>query len=194
MEEKKSIKISLGTVICMFIILILIFALIIVYYFGFVADKNIHDTNSNTVSTDNKIQFEPASYTIQFDANLLGKEFETADNEIKENDYEISFLANNEFIAYIGWGFSLEGNYTISNNIINCIITSVSSEYSPSQQIEGKFSFKINSNFEIELTDIPETYTIRTSEITSEGWVLTNETKEMSFWPLVKGIKFVSNK
>lgn len=194
MEEKKSIKISLGTVICMFIILILIFALVIVYYFGFVADKNIHDTNSNTVSTDNKIQFEPANYVIQFDANLLGEEYKTAGNEIKGCDYEISFLNNNKFTAYMNFGNSIEGSYTVSNNIINCIITSASGEYSPTQQIEGKFSFKINNNSEIEIIDIPESYAIKNSEISSEGWILTNETKEMKFWPLVEGIKFVSNK
>lgn len=79
-------------------------------------------------------------------------------------------------------------------NIINCIVTSARGEYSPLQKIEGKISFKINSDSEIEITDIPESYTIRISSTSAEGWVLTDETKEMGFWPLVKGIKFVSNK
>ena len=39
MEEKKSLKISLGTVICMFIILILIIALVVVYYLGFIINN-----------------------------------------------------------------------------------------------------------------------------------------------------------
>lgn len=205
MEEKKSIKVSLGTVICMVIILILVFALIIVYYFGFVADKNkielsntnpTLDTNvnNNNVSTDNKIPFEPANYVIQFDANLLGEEYEAAGNEIKGCDYEISFLDDNKFTAYMNFGNFIEGSYTISNNIINCIVTSARGEYSPLQKIEGKISFKINSDSEIEITDIPESYTIRISSTSAEGWVLTDETKEMGFWPLVKGIKFVSNK
>lgn len=233
MEEKKSLKVSLGLVICMFIILILIFALIIVYYFGFVADKNkielsntnstadvnvnnsnenisntnstldvnvnnsnknLSNVNNSNVSTDNKTQFKTGTYIIQFDANLLGEEYETAGNEIKGCDYEFSFLDNNEFSAYMNWGNSIYGSYTVSNNIINCIITSTSGDNAATQKIEGKISFKINSDSEIEITDITESYTIRVSDISDEGWVLTDETKEMSFWPLVKGIKFVSNK
>jgi len=211
MDDKKTIKVSLGTVICMFIILILIFALIVVYYFGFIADKNITDNSnnkvlntnsnnsneniSNTISNNNTIEFKPSNYAIQFDADLLGEEFKQAGNEIKGCDYEISFLENNTFIAYMNFGNSIEGTYSISNdNKINCIITSASGEYSPKQEVSGRISFKINSNSEIEILDIPEFYTIKTSTSTESGWVLTDETKEMAFWPLVEGIKFMSVK
>lgn len=94
----------------------------------------------------------------------------------------------------MNFGNSIEGSYTISNNIINCIITSASGEYSPTQKIEGKNSFKINSDSEIEITDIPESYTIRTSETSPEGLGLTDNTKKIEFWPLVESIKFVSDK
>lgn len=219
MEEKKSLNISLLTVICMLIILLLIFALIIIYYFGFVADKNkieqsnnnlsldmnINDpdengfahnneNNNNNAFTNNIIEFKPAEYVIQFNADLLGEEFESAGNEIKGESYTISFLNNNKFNIYMGFGFSVQGTYAVSNNIINCILTSASGEYSPTQEIEGKISFKIISDSEIEIIDIPKSYKIRTSEISDSGWVLTDETKELEFWPLVKGIKYVSNK
>ena len=39
MDEKKSIKVSLGTVISIFIIILLILALGVVYYLGFVKNK-----------------------------------------------------------------------------------------------------------------------------------------------------------
>ena len=130
----------------------------------------------------------------QFNADLLGEQFESAGNEIKGGSYTISFLDNNKFNIYMEFGNSVQGTYTISNNIINCILTSASGEYSPTQEIEGKISFKIISDSEIEIIDIPEFYTIRTSETSNAGWVLTDETKEMEFWPLVEGIKYVYNK
>ena len=39
MEDKNTIKVSLGTVVCIFIIILLIVALGVVYYFGFVKNK-----------------------------------------------------------------------------------------------------------------------------------------------------------
>lgn len=218
MEENKLVKVSLSTVICMFIILILIFALIIMYYFGFVADRNkteqsnsnisldtnINSSNENisdnnvandNVSNDITIELEPSNYVIQFEADLLGENFESCGNEIKGCNYEISFLDNNKFTANMNFGNSIQGTYIISNdNVINCIITSASGEYSPTQEVDGKISFKINSDSEIEIIDIPESYTIKISELGEAGWVLTDENKEMGFWPLVEGIKFVSDK
>ena len=109
-------------------------------------------------------------------------------------DHEVSFLEDNTFSIYMSWGNSIKGTYTVSNDIINCIITSAVGEYSPEQETTGKISFKIINNSEIEIIDVPETYTIKVSEITDSGWVLTDETTEMRFWPLVEGIKFVSDK
>ena len=157
MDENKSVKVSLGTVICIVIILILSFALIIVYYFGFVAEENsieksnldtninnlnetISNANDDNVSTNNTVEFNQTDYVIQFDEYLLGEEYETAGNELKEESYTISFLNNNEFNIYMGFGNSVQGNYTISNNIVNCILTTARGEYSPIQEIEGKKS------------------------------------------------------
>ena len=50
MEEKKNITMSLGTAICLIIIIILIFALGITYYFGFVKE----DSTSNNLSKINE--------------------------------------------------------------------------------------------------------------------------------------------
>jgi len=206
MDENKSVKISLGMFIFMFIILILIIAVILVYYFRVMADQDevkqennpapisTNTNNSNENNNDNTIEFEPATYKIQFDASLLEDISEPYGNELTEWDHEISFLENNTFSIYMSWGHSIKGTYTVSNDIINCIITSAVGEYSPEQETTGKISFKIINNSEIEIIDVPETYTIKVSEITDSGWVLTDETTEMRFWPLVEGIKFDSDK
>ena len=187
MDKNKYVKVSLGTTVCLFVILILALALILVYYFGFVVNKNKTDKNM--------LEFKPSNYVIQFDSNLLGEKFKESGNEIKECNYEISFLDNNKFTIYMNFGNYIQGTYAISNdNIINCILTSTSGEYSPIQEIDEKISFKINSNSEIEVIDIPESYTIRTTELSETGWILNEETKEMKFWPLVKGIKYVLHK
>jgi len=64
MEDKKEIRVRLSTVISMFVIFILIIALGVTYYFGFVADKNenigdekVTNTTEN-VATENKTEKE----------------------------------------------------------------------------------------------------------------------------------------
>ncbi|MDO5556148.1 MAG: hypothetical protein Q4G09_05930 [Clostridia bacterium] len=145
MEEKKPVKVNLGTVVCMTIVLILVFALIIVCCLVFVSNRNKIEqsndnvnldsnmnnsneniTNNNVENTNNNtIEFKPANYVIKFDSNLLGEKFESSGNQIKECDYEISFLNNNEFTIYMNFGNFIKGTYSVSSdNIINCIITS----------------------------------------------------------------------
>jgi len=51
--EKKSAKISLGTAVCMFIILLLIIALAVVYYFGFIREGE--ETNLK-INEENKVE------------------------------------------------------------------------------------------------------------------------------------------
>jgi hypothetical protein len=184
MDKNKSAKLSLGTTVCLVLILVILLAL--VYYFGFVVNKN---KSNNNIS-----EFKPSNYIIQFNSNILGEKFNEVGNETKDCNYEISFLDNNKFTIYMNFGNYIQGTYTVSNNIINCILTSASGEYSPAQEVSGKISFKINNNSEIEIIDIPESYKIRTTELSENGWILTDETKEMEFWPLIKGIKYVSDK
>ena len=162
--------------------------------------SNINNSKENTTinnvdnKDNNKVDFKPSDYVIQVDANLLGEEFELSENEIKQYNYEISFLDDNSFKINMGSGNSVQGNYVVSDDIITCNLTHASGEYSPTQEINGKISFKINSNSEIEIISIPEFYTIKLSELSDSGWVLTDETKKTEFWPLVKGIKYILNK
>ena len=61
MGNKNEIKMSLGTIICIFIIIFLILALAIVYYYGFIktnstilSDKSIQSKEKNNEYIDNK--------------------------------------------------------------------------------------------------------------------------------------------
>ena len=199
--------------ILIILIILVISILLVGLSFGFMNNKktkeqtnvanissNINNSKENTTinNVDNKdnnnVDFKPSDYVIQVDANLLGEEFELSENEIKQYNYEISFLDDNSFKINMGSGNSVQGNYVVSDDIITCNLTHASGEYSPTQEINGKISFKINSNSEIEIISIPEFYTIKLSELSDSGWVLTDETKKTEFWPLVKGIKYILNK
>lgn len=199
--------------ILIILIILVISILLVGLSFGFMNNKktkeqtnvanissNINNSKENTTinnvdnKDNNKVDFKPSDYVIQVDANLLGEEFELSENEIKQYNYEISFLDDNSFKINMGSGNSVQGNYVVSDDIITCNLTHASEEYSPTQEINGKISFKINSNSEIEIISIPEFYTIKLSELSDSGWVLTDETKKTEFWPLVKGIKYILNK
>ncbi len=199
--------------ILIILIILVISILLVGLSFGFMNNKktkeqtnvanissNINNSKENTTinnvdnKDNNKVDFKPSDYVIQVDANLLGEEFELSENEIKQYNYEISFLDDNSFKINMGSGNSVQGNYVVSDDIITCNLTHASGEYSPTQEINGKISFKINSNSEIEIISIPEFYTIKLSELSDSGWVLTDETKKTEFRPLVKGIKYILNK
>ena len=97
MEEKKTIKVSLGTVVCIFIIVLLVIALGIVYYLGFVKDKeelsplkypteNKEQKSNNTI--DNSEEMLLSEKDIQ---NILdGVAFCIEDIEKNGNDYIIT--------------------------------------------------------------------------------------------------------
>ena len=55
MEERKQVKISLGTAICLFIILILVFALLGVLYYHHYMDKNKPKTIITQATTTMKL-------------------------------------------------------------------------------------------------------------------------------------------
>lgn len=205
MDDK---KVNLSTIILIFIIFILLIVIFgMWYHYNNLNDEannttitnsasNIAISNTNTGISNNgsaENSFKSGNYHIQFDEELLGEEFESSGDEIKGCDYEISFLENNEFTAYMNFGNNISGSYSISNNnIITCTANNFYGEYSPEQEISTTISFKINSNSEIEIVNVPESYKIKTADLNDSGeWALTDEDKDMYLWPLVKGIKFV---
>ncbi len=191
---------KINLVIAIFIVVIIAaIAAVMVKYLGLMPGKTEEKEAENTTSqTDNntkQINLESLKYVIQFDENLLGSEFTEAGSEIKDCNYEIAFLEDNRFSIYMGFGNLVEGTYEIVNNdMINCKVTSAYGEYSPKQQVNGEISFKINNENELQILEIPETYVINITENKDGKWVLTDETKEMEYWPLVKGIKYTLDK
>ena len=52
MEEKKTVKVSLGTIICLIIIVILVIALGgMYYYYNFIKKDNSTNANTNSINT-----------------------------------------------------------------------------------------------------------------------------------------------
>lgn len=205
MENKKTIKINLSTVILVFIIFILLFVILGMWYYynnkkdgsnNIVLPNTKFNITSNSVNTvnspENSIEFKLGTYQIQFNEDLLGEEFKSSGNEIKGCNYEISFYENNKFSINLGFGHRATGFYAISDNIITCNIDTVEGEYGPSQRTKASISFKINSNSEIEIINASESYEIKVVDIPNNS--LTDEFKDMSLWPLVKGIKYVLSK
>lgn len=151
--------------------------------------ENTDSKLNSTTSVDTDAEFTEADYIIEFDETLLGEAYKAAGNEIKDCEYNLSFK-DGKFAAYMNFGNSIEGTYTVSDNIISCKLTKASGEYSPDQNIKGDISFKVVSNDTLEVISAPESYTVKISEISNGEWVLTSEEKDLAFWPLVNGIKF----
>lgn len=212
MEEKKTVKISLGTTICIFIILILIIALCVTYYLGFIKN-NQNDVTSNqlyseksdiaTTNTEKQNTIKDNSdkeqkieeqlnqkkyiiYMIQPNRELLEKEyFEYA----TYGDEQIVFYENGTFSAYLGWGMNISGTYNKENNNIYCDANKFFADNMPDQTITASIYFKIIDESTIEIINTSKEFIIRPGDLINN--TLTNEEKEMSLHPFVKGIKFL---
>lgn len=100
MEDKKTVKVSLGTAICIFIIILLIISLGIVYYLGFIKDnekisplKYPTESKSQKPSNTQEKGYEGMLLSEKEIQNILGKEgsfFCIEDIEKNGNDYIIT--------------------------------------------------------------------------------------------------------
>lgn len=152
-------------------------------------DKNNYNSNMITNNIDevgeSKSYFTVGEYSIQVDNSILKEDDPVGDESIE-------FLDNNKFNSYIGFGNGISGTYTVSNNEINCTADTFYSEYGPQQKINASIYFKINSDSEIEIIDTTESYKIKVVDILNN--TLTDETKDMSLWPFINGVKFILTK
>ncbi|HJJ03584.1 MAG: hypothetical protein V8R26_02895 [Clostridia bacterium] len=93
MEEKKTIKVSLGTVICIVIIFLLLISIIIMYYSN--KNKNVLSENKNNISNENVIEKRSIknddSKELVYDANYAYKDFsdESYYSENMEREYSL---------------------------------------------------------------------------------------------------------
>lgn len=137
MEEKKSIKVSLGTTICIIIIVLLFSALGVVYYLGFIKNnQTINDLESEKVALENeKIELEKQVNILQDINNKIKLELNDNENtteeqtiEIKEDSSNISILSKSEIQSILGPDeatFCIENieksgqDYIITANMLN---------------------------------------------------------------------------
>lgn len=140
MVEKNEKKVSLGIVICMFIIFILIIVLFVVYYLGFVKNED-----KNAVTENQSISTQNTSNQI----DILGSYIYEVPGKIEEeigNYYdgiEIEFLNNNKFKFNYGEGYTVFGTYIIENDNLICTATLIKGEFSDEQKIDIKYVFEI---------------------------------------------------
>lgn len=121
MEEKKEIKVSLATVICIVIIIVLAIALGVVYYLGFVKDNNSNNMLANGEATEkNSIS--------------VNEEIPETNNNVKqkvEGEYCSVGNDNSEGVIYKFEGntvkfialYTTEGTYEIVDNKIKITYT-----------------------------------------------------------------------
>ena len=91
MEEKKNITMSLGTAICLIIIIILIFALGITYYFGFVKE----DSTSNNLSKINEQNTVNTVYNDIQSTNTVNTNSNSVTNTETEKNTKTTTEPNN---------------------------------------------------------------------------------------------------
>lgn len=208
MDNNGKIRVNLSTVIFMFIIFVLIVVIFgMWYYYNVIKDYNLDNNKSDSVEASNIAKNEDSSlnniasennaheslvniklgsYVVKPDKNILG---DISDISGEEN---ITFSEDNKFSAYIGFGNTVAGNYTITDeNIINCTIDTFVGEYSPEQKTSGNITLKIIDDSTVEVIDVSESVDIRMSELTNDSWSLTDEHKDIGLRPFEKGVKFV---
>jgi len=150
MEENERIKISLGTAICIFIIMILILALIgtIIYYNKNDAEKNVEKSNNveeNINEITKELEENDENTTIATNVNLVeGTYIRSNKNKGLPSEGQIKFLKGN-FTLKLGL-FEISGKYDISDKNVKCNLEKYSFEGNEEKTLENK-NWEIN--FEI---------------------------------------------
>jgi len=150
MEENERIKISLGTAICIFIIMILILALIgtIIYYNKNDAEKNVEKSNNveeNINEITKELEENDENTTIATNVNLVeGTYIRSNKNKGLPSEGQIKFLKGN-FTLKLGL-FEISGKYDISDKNVKCNLENYSFEGNEEKTLENK-NWEIN--FEI---------------------------------------------
>ena len=111
MEEKREIKISLGTVICIVIIVILLCALAFVYYLGFVKE----DSKEIAKPQDNEIVFQEEK------TNTVIQENEKGQNTEITKYIELTKELNSKDVLYVTKAEKNSDNtYTLYGVVFKC--------------------------------------------------------------------------
>lgn len=146
MEGKKQVKISLGTAICIFIIILLVIALVgtIMYYNtnnkkeNIIQENEINDTENNIIETGEYIFNVP-----QVLKEEMGNYY---------NGVSIEIIDSKNYNFYLEEGFYIKGKYTIDRESLICKAEVFGGEFLEEEKIEFECTFRINDNKNIELT------------------------------------------
>ena len=131
--------------------------------------------------------FWDEEYKIQPDRNILDESYFDISNY---GDEYIKFLPDGTFTAYHGWGIWLMGSYEVKDNKIYCNVEKDEEGIASTVgKTSAKIVFEIKDSKTIEIIEAPEYYRIKVRDYTKS--ILTDEEKDMSMSPFVKGIKFV---
>ena len=149
MVERKSIKVSLGTVICIFIIILLILALGVVYYLGFVKNKQeikaLKDEVNALKIKDNISQSEE----IEANTNNVSNADSKIDIESKNNNTSIQI--GKKYAWEIPEKYSEDGSVEVVGEggslIFNDDNSVKKTSYNiPSAVCDYKGTYKVNGN------------------------------------------------
>lgn len=110
--EKKSAKISLGTAVCMVVILILIIALAVVYYIGFVRENEKTNLNINSENTNMDVENKVDGIENNINNDIV---------ESRENEFTIVYDALYNSLTEMKNG-EKSYSYIVSDNKIEEII------------------------------------------------------------------------
>lgn len=150
MEGKKQIKISLGTAICIFIIIVLILALAgtIIYYNKNNGEENVEKSNNveeNINETAKELEENDENITTVTNINLVeGTYIRSNENGVLPSEGQIEFSKGN-FILKLGV-FEITGKYDISDKNLKCNLENYSFEGNDERTLKDK-NWEIN--FEI---------------------------------------------
>ena len=156
MGERNEVKVRLSTVVCVFIILVLVVALGVVYYFGFVKNDKANGelTGNNNIAVNEQETNNTEKEEIN-ENKLKEGIYSFANNDRKDaiaenNKYTPILLEtyikfeNNDFKVYDNGQIFTSGKYEkISDNLIKCVISD-----------ERSFEIKIMGNNELEITKL----------------------------------------
>lgn len=148
-----------------------------------IPESNNNSSNTQVGENNNNPSKISGTYIINVNTDLLGEDSSASDETIE-------FLDENKFRAYVGWGNNVFGTYTITNNTINCTITSFSGEYSPEQKTNAQITFEVVDNSTIKILSASKTYKVKISTLIDGSWTLTDQDKDMFLTPFIQGIEF----
>lgn len=157
MKENKEIKISLGTLVCVFIIIVLIISLGLVYYLGFIKNEkpsSIPENNNEIIGTNQT----PVTLSVgSYIGNPMDDDIDFSETMVGSVDeFEVRLKEDNTCDIYEGVGTTHLGTYKIEGNKLICHTVICRAEEGPLSYFEENaiFEYEIINKTTIKLVKI----------------------------------------